>query len=170
MKRRSSPSATSVFQYYTSYSDVVRDVAHPRSVDVAVKTSRDKSMADVSRQRERGCVARGGRGGAGEKRVRWSLCTCINSKLRYGSFVLVNRANLPACVTVLWIYAAPFASSRYSLVVLLVLLSHSFPSPLFPLPIFSFTDFGSGRIRDILICVCSARTRDPWDTRVSRNV
>lgn len=127
-------------------------------------------MADVSRQRERGCVARGGREGegGGEERVRWSLCTCINSKLRYGSFVLVNRANLPACVTGIMDLCRPLrVISLQPLVVLLALLAPIPPPPLFlPLPIFSFTDFGA--VRGILICVCSARTGGTLGIRVFR--
>lgn len=58
-----------MFQYRCQrwYSDLVRDAPHP--VDVAVKTSRDKSMADVSRQ------SGGRRGESG----RYALVSTVNS-------------------------------------------------------------------------------------------
>lgn len=112
----------------------------------------------------------------------WSLCTCINSKPCYGSFVLVSRANLtstPACVTALWIYAA---SSQH-----LVTVSYSLPSLRPPPPPARLSPFSavlrnfgstSGRIRDIrfFLVPCAKtrdrvlRCRDPWDTRVSQKI
>lgn len=81
--------------------------------------------------------------GEGRGRGEVSLCTCINSELRYGSFVLVNRANLPACVMALWIYAAPFVPSRYSNLVLFLALPPPPPSPLFPPLGSSFADISA---------------------------
>jgi len=104
------------------------------------------------------------------RRRVWSLCTCINSKPSYGSFVLVSRANLtstPACVTALWIYAVP---SQH-----LVTASYSAPprSPFCSLSQFrihfesnSQYLFLSLRQNEKLSVHC----RDPWDTRVSKDI
>lgn len=107
----------------------------------------------------------GGRGCGG----RYALVSTVSSAT--GRLFLSTGLIYRPALRALWIYAAPFASSRYSLVFLAV----APPSPPVSTPTVSpFADFGSGGSesysRYILICVRSARTRDPWDTHVSRNV
>jgi len=97
------------------------------------------------------------------KRV-WSLCTCINSKPCYGSFVLVSQANLtstPACVTALWIYAAPANISLQPPIPCLL--------PLFPFPQ-SFAVSDPLQVKSvILVFVLFAKTKD-WVITSSRSL
>jgi len=104
------------------------------------------------------------------RRRVWSLCTCINSKPSYGSFVLVSRANLtstPACVTALWIYAVP---SQH-----LVTASYSAPprSPFCSLSQFRIHFESNSRYSFLSLRQnerLSVHCRDPWATRVSKDI